>query len=131
MRRLFLASIAALPLLAACAPTELRSPEARVVFFEANSTELDTPARAVVAEAAEIAKRYPSAVVDVLGFAADDRTSFPGGNRQLSEARARTVSTELRVNGVPQGRIRIAPLGAVAYEAAQVESRRVEIRIHN
>lgn len=129
MRRLFLASLVALPALAACAAPELRSPEARVVFFNADSPELDGTAKAVVAEAAEVANRYPSAPVRVLGYADTNPTTFPRGNTGLAQVRADAVAAGLRSAGVATTRISVVPVGATTFEAVPTESRRVEIRI--
>ncbi len=129
MRRLFLASFAALPLLAACAPAELRTPEARVVFFERDDIELDAPARAVVAESAAIANRYPIAPVRVLGYASTNPSAFPGGSTALSRVRAEAVVAALRASGVAPTRISQVAVGPVPFESVPTESRRVEIRI--
>ncbi|UFN51059.1 OmpA family protein [Roseomonas sp. OT10] len=129
MRRRFLVSLAALPLLAACSlQPELAAVQSRVVFFSNDATTLDDSGKAVVAEAAEIAKRYAGAPVNVLGYAGPpDRV---GQNVvALSRQRAEAVAAELRAQGVPPVRIQVLPLGAVSYEASPVESRRVEIRI--
>ena len=129
MRRLFLASLAALPVLAACTPPELRTPEARVVFFERDDAELDPPARAVVAEAAQIAGRYPNAAVRVLGFSAPDPAARPGDEATLSRMRAESVAAALRASGVAPARVAVAPVGPVPFASVPTESRRVEIRI--
>ena len=56
---------------------------------------------------------------------------MPGGNRELSQRRAEAVAAQLRANKVDASRITVLPLGAVPYERAPVESRRVEIKIGN
>ena len=132
MRRFFLlASLAALPLLAACASPRMGTPQARVVFFERDDATLDDAAKGLLAEAADIANRYPETKVSVLGFANPEPTPVPGGNRELSQRRAEAVAAQLRANKVDASRITVLPLGAVPYERAPVESRRVEIKIGN
>lgn len=130
MRRLFLASLAALPVLAACsAAPELRSPEARVVFFRSDNAELDNTAREVVADSAAVVRRYPGAPVRVLGYASAEPTSFAGGNLALSRARAESVAGALRSAGVTATRIDVVPVGAVGSGGTPAEGRRVEIQI--
>ncbi|MFC0410887.1 OmpA family protein [Roseomonas elaeocarpi] len=131
MRRLFLASLAALPLLAACTASEVVTPASRVVFFTQDDVTLDDAAKGVVAEAAEVAKRHPSTTVRVAGFSDPAPTPVPGGNTRLSDLRARAVAAELRADGVAPARIIIQPRGATTYESVPVESRRVEINISN
>jgi flagellar motor protein MotB len=129
MRRRLLASLAAIPLLGACAllPQELADQPARVVFFTEDSARLDEAALGVVQNAATLANRNPSQPVLVMGFADPD-----GGrayNRALSEARAQAVAERLRQDGVADQRISIVPRGAVPFEMMALESRRVEIRV--
>ena len=131
MRRLFLASLAALPLLAACTAPEVKSPAARVVFFNQDDATLDDPAKAVIAEAAEVAKRHLSTTVRVAGFSDPQPTPVAGGNTGLSSLRARAVADQLRADGVAPARIILQPRGATTYESVPVESRRVEINISN
>lgn len=132
MQRRLLLSAAILPLLAACAeldpilvrdPTNLPHP---VVFFNADSPELDDAAKATVREAAETAKRFPDARVNVFGYAGP--IGGANFNRQLSDARARHVAALLRQYGVESERIFVVARGPVAFDMAPIESRRVEIR---
>lgn len=132
MRRFFLlASLAALPMLAACASPKMDAPQARVVFFQRDDAMLDDAAKGLIAEAADIANRYPETKVTVLGFANPEPTPVPGGNRELSQLRAQAVAAQLRADKVDGSRITVLPLGAIPYEATPVESRRVEIKIGN
>jgi outer membrane protein OmpA-like peptidoglycan-associated protein len=129
MRRRLLA-LAALPLLAGCETLTLQRLEdepVRVVFFNEDSAALEGPAREVVRSAARAAARHPSARVNVFGYAG------PAGgvafNRALSEQRARHVAELLREFGAPGERVFVVPRGPVPFEAAPIESRRVEIRL--
>ncbi|EHM01359.1 OmpA family protein [Acetobacteraceae bacterium AT-5844] len=129
MRRPFLITLAVLPLLSACAlmPRDLADEPARVVFFTEDSSALDEPALGVVANAAALAKDFPTQPVLVMGFADPD-----GGrayNRALSEARAQRVAEQLRQDGVEPQRIVVSPRGPVPFEMMPLESRRVEIRV--
>jgi len=127
MHRRPLLATSLLPLLAACAAFN-RDPAnepARVVFFNDESDTLDETARQIVRGAAEAARGYGNVRVNVFGYAGPD-----GGaafNRALSEARATHVSELLRQYGVPAERVFIIGRGAVPFEMAPVESRRVEI----
>ena len=98
-----------------------------VVFFTEESAAMGPEARAVVAEAAERARARPGVPIVVRGLAAPDGSV--GFSRALSEARARNVADALVAAGVSPDRIRVQPRGPVAYEAMQIESRRVEIAI--
>lgn len=129
MRRPLLITLAVLPLLSACAlmPRDLADEPARVVFFTEDSSALDEPALGVVANAAALAKDFPTQPVLVMGFADPD-----GGrayNRALSEARAQRVAEQLRQDGVEPQRIVVSPRGPVPFEMMPLESRRVEIRV--
>ncbi|WP_424812525.1 OmpA family protein [Roseococcus sp. YIM B11640] len=131
-RRLMLAAVA-LPLLAGCTTIDaLMNPDpasqpARVVFFTEDSPTLDETGRATVRGAAEVARAYPSARVNVFGYAGP-----VGGvafNRVLSEQRAQYVAQLLRENGVAADRVFVVPRGPVPFDQAPIESRRVEIRM--
>lgn len=132
-RRAFgLATLLALPLVAACASTDrtdaqLAAQPVRVVFFEDDSIATSEEAKAVIRDAAETAKRFPGAPVRVLGFSAPDPNHAP--TVSLSRARAERVVNELVAAGVPRGQITQQGRGAVAFDAVPVQSRRVEIHI--
>jgi outer membrane protein OmpA-like peptidoglycan-associated protein len=129
MRRRAFALAGLLPavILAACAadPRELVGQPPRVVFFEADSAELDEPALAILADAARLARRHPEVPVQVRGFAG------PAGgaafNRELSERRAEHVAAEMARRGVARSRINVVGRGPVPFDAVPIESRRVEI----
>ncbi len=132
-RRAFgLAALLTLPLVAACAPTDpmgaqLAAQPVRVVFFEDDSIATSDEAKAVIRDAAEVAKRYPGTPVRVLGFSAPEPGLAP--TVALSRARAERVVNELVAAGVPRAQITQQGRGAVAFDAAPVQSRRVEIHI--
>ena len=132
MRRRQLAILATLPLaLAGCEALQQRlglgGPEpVRVVFFTPDSATLDEPALSVVRNAADTARRTGESV-RVLGF------SGPAGTPQdqvtVAANRAQAVRAALVAAGVPDGRITVGARPAVPFEAAPVESRRVEIHL--
>jgi outer membrane protein OmpA-like peptidoglycan-associated protein len=134
MRRRAILSALPLSLLAACSATDplgadLARQPVRLVFFEDDSIALGANAMNVVQDAAQVAMRYPGAPVRLLGFVAPDPTHAPSVS--LSRARAEHVAGELVRMGVPRGRIQIEGRGAVPFQSAEVESRRVEIHIGN
>jgi outer membrane protein OmpA-like peptidoglycan-associated protein len=109
--------------LAACATSQ---PTGRkyLVFFEANSTELDAPARGAIAEVAQRAHDYPSLQVVVTGFT--DTTGAPQSNVVLSQQRAKVVADTLVADGVPPAHI-VRRGHSSAGEDPTIASRRVEI----
>lgn len=131
MRRRLLFTAPLLLGLAACEGTTLFGPPPRRVFplfFTGDSAALGENASGIVAMATEYARQHPDAQVVVRGFAANDSGSAQF-NRALSEARARAVSDALVAGGIPQSRIAVEPRGAVSFELAPTEARRVEIQV--
>lgn len=129
MNRRTLSILALLPLLSGCAslnPDPVAEP-VRVVFFNEDSDTLDAPARGVVREAAEAARRFTPVRVNVFGYAGP--VGGQAFNRTLSEARARHVAELLREAGVPADRVFVLGRGEVPFGMAPIESRRVEIRL--
>ena len=124
MRRLLLA-FSMVAFVAACSPSGSTNPH--IVFFTADSTQLDDTAKTVIADAAVAAQRSPGTPIVVAGFA--DPTGGPPYNRALSEARAQIVAETLRNSAVAPSRISVEPRGPVKPEGYATESRRVEIRI--
>ena len=108
--------------LSACAAP---APPDYVVFFTAYSSNLDTPARGVVSQAARMASKGTGHVL-VEGYA------YPAGSRQedivLSNLRAQRVADALVQDGVAPARILGQPCGATP-GVSEVESRRVVIEI--
>ena len=130
-RRTVLAGVAYLPasLLAACTvgnQVEVPLEPVRVIFFENESPEVSPEALAVIEDAADAARRYPSTPLRVLGYVAPDPQAQLAG---LSRMRAENVAMELSRFDIPRERIAVAGRGATAFEAAPVEARRVEIRL--
>jgi len=110
---------------AACSPSGSTNPH--IVFFTADSAQLDDTAKNVIADAAVAAQRSPGTPVVVAGFA--DPSGGPTYNRTLSDARAQMVAETLRNAGVVSSRISVQPRGPVKPEGYATESRRVEIRL--
>ncbi len=123
------AILAGLLTLGACA---LQTPPEHTfaVFYQNFATTLDEPGKAVVARAAEAAKRFPTQPVTVSGYADPSDTS-PTGVHLLAEARVNAVVELLLADGVPSPQIVRKPVGAPTGSQPGVESRRVEIDIGN
>ena len=98
-------------------------PPVSVTFFTSASTELDPPARSVIAQFAADAKSAPSRQVIVRGYA--ERLSQPG-NQALADRRAQAVVDTLVSMGVDRSRISIRPREPTGADPG-VESRRVEL----
>lgn len=127
-RALPLGLLALSALFGACAErAELIAQPVHVVFFEGESAALEGAALAVLRDAADVANRYPSQPVRVLGFADPEGSS--AANRALSNARAQAVSATLQRFGVASARITVLARGATPFELTATESRRVEVRI--
>ncbi len=130
MRRL--AAAAALFLIAslgACTtPAAPTTGQKVVVYFQEWSANLDDPAKAAIANAAQIAKANPAQPVTVTGFAAADDNSRQA-NLSLSQTRAQVVVDQLKQDGVDGSRIKTAAKGPTEYALSAVEARRVEISI--
>ena len=125
-RRHFLLAILPIAVtLAGCAtppPTE----QPAIVFFTGDSAALEAPALEVIRSAAAVAQRFPAQPIQVMGFAGP--TGGRPFNQALSRARAEHVVDELTKAGVARNRISVVARGPVAFEFAELESRRVEIR---
>jgi len=127
--------ILSLALLAGCAPKSTAivagTPAAAgvtfPVFFTSFSANLDAPAQAVIAQAADSARQHPGVPVIVSGFAA------PQGsvrfNLDLSRARAQNVTDGLASAGVAAARITQHARGEIDYTADPIEARRVDISV--
>ena len=90
-----------------------------MVSFTEDNAATGPNARATVAEAATSARTRPGTPAVVRGLATPDGSV--GLNRDLSEARARSVADALVAAGVASDRIRLQPRGPVPYEAMPVE----------
>ncbi len=124
MRRL-VSGLAALSV-AACA-AQVPLDHSFPVFFEDFSTSITSAAGAVVASAADVAKRYPRAAVKVTGYA--DRTGSTDREISLSKGRADAVAAMLQQDGVDAARIQRSAVGTPPNSQPGVERRRVEIDI--
>jgi outer membrane protein OmpA-like peptidoglycan-associated protein len=98
-----------------------------VVYFSEWSAALDDSARAVIADAATLAKARPHAVVDIVGFA--DPSASKQASILLSELRAQRVADLLQHGGVSVSRIHPIGRGSVRFAMIAQESRRVEIAV--
>ncbi len=119
----FAAPVAGLLLLAsACAP--MPQAPTLVVFFTANSGDLDEPALAAVNRAADVARATPNRPVIVSGYATSIGTAAT--NQTLSQLRAQIVADALVSRGVDRSRVIVRPRGETQADPG-IESRRVEI----
>lgn len=112
--------------LSACA---MQQPPNRIypVFFNEFSSSLDSAGIAVVANAADVARRFPLLPVKVAGYA--DNAGSPAADVALSQARANAVANLLEQDGVPRNRIQRTAVGTPRDSQPGVERRRVEIDI--
>ena len=126
IRRRLIQALPALGLIGCTSVSPLRK-QPIIVFFEAESAALSGLGLDIVRNAAAAAARDPVAPVHVLGFAGiDGSAQF---SLALSRARAEHVADLLRQAGVAADRVRVGARGPVPNEMAEVESRRVEIRL--
>lgn len=115
--------------------------EERVLFSTA-SADLTAEGKSVLARVAKILSEADAPVITVEGHADDrpivrpeSRKHWPGGNQQLSEARAQAVADFLAAQGVAKEKLRTAgygssrPLAVGKTEAARRQNRRVEITL--
>lgn len=132
------AKVAALPDGVQRTPRGLRV-EDRVLFPTA-SADLTGEGRSVLARVAGILQQSDVPAITIEGHADDrpivrpeTRKRWPGGNQQLSEARAKSVASFLITRGVPAEKIRTVGYGATRplvqgrTESAFRQNRRVEI----
>jgi outer membrane protein OmpA-like peptidoglycan-associated protein len=99
------------------------------VFFGEASSQLDDPAKAAIAQAADAAKANPFRTVTVAGYA--DPAGSQQANTEESRLRTQAVADQLVADGVDATRIRRASHGATDFAATSQESRRVEITLGN
>ena len=109
-------------LAAACAPTP--AAPTLVVFFTANSGDLDAPALSAVNQAADLARSTPGRTVIVSGYATS--IGAAATNQTLSQLRAQIVADALVARGVDRSRVLVRPRGETQGDPG-IESRRVEI----
>jgi outer membrane protein OmpA-like peptidoglycan-associated protein len=98
-----------------------------VVYFPEWSVAMNDNAQKVVAQAVQVARENPDAVIQVRGFA--DVTGTARSNALLSELRAQRVADVMVEAGVPVGSIKIYGKGSVESQFTTQEARRVVIGI--
>lgn len=103
------------------------SRDSYVVFFESDSTTLGSTALAVVAKAAEAAKREHAIEIDVSGSAG--KNGDPAVLKQLADDRAKAVARQLVADGADELKVTIKPGAPVTVEDSRVALRRVSITI--
>lgn len=96
-----------------------------VIYYQGQSTALDTAAAATITRAAGVAVRRKVGIV-VAGYA--DDPGAPEANQIQSRIRAQLVADALLQAGVARDRIELTPRRALG-GAPGVESRRVDIRL--
>jgi peptidoglycan-associated lipoprotein len=89
------------------------------VFFDSNSTAIDTRGRTIVNNVAYVVKNEPTTRVNVIGKT--DRVGTPAANMALSQNRATTVRNALIAAGVPATRIDTSWTGETRQEVATVD----------
>ena len=122
MRHLFALSL--LLCLVACAQP---SGQRFVIYFDPSSAQVDDPAKAVLAAAADWAKKHADMPVKVAAYA--DTYGSEKANADFTRLRAKAVIDSLVSNGVPAARIQTLDIGSVSFQADSHESRRAEITI--
>ena len=99
---------------------------AYVVFFTPQSSEIDTQARAVIADAAKAARADTGQSITVAGYAMPSPYGTPAADFLISRSRSQAVANALVAQGIAQSRIIQQPRGSAGGEPG-LESRRVEI----
>ena len=113
-------------LLAAGCAARVDAPPRSVLFFNAQSGELDDPARGMIAEFVKDATAAPRLRVYVAGYA--DKIGTSEANRKLSAFRAQVVADALVERGIARERIVQRPRGETGADPG-IESRRVELSL--
>jgi len=117
-------ALAVLLCLAACMQP---SGQRFVIYFDPSSAQVDDPAKAVLAAAAEWANKHPDMPVKVAAYA--DTYGSEKANADFTRLRAKAVIDSLVSNGVPAARIQALDIGSVSFQADSHESRRAEITV--
>ncbi len=123
MRRL----VTGLALLALSACAQQPPDQVFPVFFNDFSSGLDSTGIAIVANAADVAKKFPRLAVKVTGYA--DSAGSAQADIDISRARADAVANLLQRDGVDPARISRSAVGTPPNSQPGVERRRVEIDI--
>jgi outer membrane protein OmpA-like peptidoglycan-associated protein len=98
-----------------------------VLFFQEWSAAFDSPARALLADAADYAKPHPDDAVTITGYA--DPTGTSRANALISALRAELVVDTLIDSGVDAKRISQSAKGSTDFVMSSIESRRVTISV--
>lgn len=103
------------------------------ILFAVDSSRVQAPLRADLADLARHLMKYPGSTVEVVGHT--DRTGTAEHNQTLSIGRANAVASVLIANGVPGSRIRTVgmgeqdPIATNLTAAGRAQNRRVDIVI--
>lgn len=111
MRKLLF--VCALSVLSGCAAWDgpTTPPPSTPVFFKPQSSALDQNALTTIASVAGAARARPSAPVFIVGTSENKGSALL--DKDLSNARAQAVATQLEADGVEKDRLRIYGAGAV------------------
>jgi outer membrane protein OmpA-like peptidoglycan-associated protein len=96
------------------------------VTFATGSSDLDDNARAELAELAGVLRRYPSARIEVVGYA--DPEGDEAANQTLSRQRAEAVRAALSEAGAAGSAVSLAAEGETGAAATRA-NRKVEVRV--
>lgn len=108
--------------------TVIRKALKQNIFFALNSARIQDDQQAKIASLIEYMKKYPTATMNVTGYA-DVNTGNPGINRRLSEARANNVAEALKAKGITADRIIVDFKGDTVQPYSTPEENRVSICI--
>lgn len=125
--RTFVFALLAAALAACAAPPQPPPAEAGpyLLFFQTDSAELTPEARTVAYKAAAAAAALKPSAIAVLGFASKEGPA--DANRELSDARVKTVERTLQEAGVDPALLRPLALGETRATRADVSERYVKI----
>lgn len=101
-------------------------------FFDTESAVPKSLREESIAAVMDIAKRYPSLIIDVIGYT--DTMGTVGFNKRLAGKRADAVSEALRSRGLPATvRLQAIPIGEAGGpdNTPSAENRRVDIDLHH
>ena len=108
--------------------TVIRKALKQNIIFALNSARIQDDQQAKIASLIEYMKKYPTATMNVTGYA-DVNTGNPGINRRLSEARANNVAEALKAKGITADRIIVDFKGDTVQPYSTPEENRVSICI--